>query len=113
MKSSRGKLFKWHEQPQMLIADGLQRVANVHSSALTFDEQQANADLIIAAWNAAWEINPENPRAAAAAMPEMFRLLLAVVADAQKICGKRLDLEDWLKRAEQVVDKAMEKEATQ
>jgi hypothetical protein len=33
--------------------------------------QRANAALIVAAWNAAQEINPENPIAAAEAMPEL------------------------------------------
>ena len=72
-----------------------------------YEKAEANARLMAAAWNACVEINPENPIAAAEAMPEMFRLLLAVVADAQKICGKRLDLEEWLMKANETVDKAM------
>jgi hypothetical protein len=111
MKPTRGKLLKWNDEPQMLLADGLQRVANVFSSALTFEEQQANADLIVAAWNAAKEINQENPLAAEEAMPEIFRLLLAVVVDARRICGKKLDLDEWLKQADEAIDKAMKEAA--
>src|SRR5262245_43930614 len=71
------------------------------------EEVQARIELVAAAVNACKEINPENPIAAAAAVPQMFRLLLAIVADEQKICGKRLDPEQWLKKANEAVDQAM------
>jgi hypothetical protein len=72
------------------------------------EKAEANARLIAAAWNACVEINPENPIAAAEAMPEIFRLLLAAVVDAQKICGKgRLDPKEWLEKTHAAIDKAM------
>ena len=37
------------------------------------DEYKANGALIVAAWNAAQEINPDNPIAAAEAMPEIWQ----------------------------------------
>ncbi len=58
-------------------------------------------------------INPDNPIAAAEAMPEIFRLLLAAVVDAQKICGKlKLDPKEWLDRAHAAIDKATSEEVT-
>lgn len=110
MKPTRGKLFKWSDQPQMLVVNGLQRVANVYSSALSVEEQQANADLIVASWNAAKEINPENPIAAAEAMPEIFRLIVAALNDSMKVTGKRLDPQQWLREANNAVFKALAKE---
>jgi hypothetical protein len=76
------------------------------------DYQVDNAAIIVSAWNACVEINAENPMAAAEAMPQMFRLILAVVVDARNICGKgKLDLEEWLKKAEAAVEKAMKEAA--
>src|SRR5262245_17712354 len=74
-------------------------------------EVQARIELIAAAVNACKEINPENPAAAAAAMPDIFRLLLAAAADAQKICGKRLDPKEWLEKTDAALDKAMKEAA--
>jgi len=74
------------------------------------EERKANADLIIAACNAAQEINPDNPAAAAEAMPEMFRLLCEVASASQRICGKPFDSEKWLSEVETVVLKAKSKE---
>src|SRR5262245_32217718 len=40
-----------------------------------YEKAEANARLLAAAWNACAEINPENPIAAAEAMPEIWRAL--------------------------------------
>ncbi len=55
-------------------------------------------------------INPENPIAAAEAMPEIFRLLQDAVADAFKVTHKRLDPHKWLNEANAAILKALEKE---
>jgi hypothetical protein len=71
---------------------------------------KADAALIVAAWNAAQEINAENPIAAAEAMPEIFRLLSEAVSDAFKVSHKRLDPHKWLNEANAAILKALERE---
>lgn len=72
------------------------------------EQAEADARFIVAAFNACVEINSDNPIAAAETMPEIFRLLNAVVVDARKICGKKLDLEQWLREADAAILKALE-----
>lgn len=71
---------------------------------------EANARLIVAATNAAKEINPENPTAAVEAMPEIFRLLQDAVCDALKVSHGKLDPEKWLTEASAAIAKAMWKD---
>jgi len=70
---------------------------------------EANARLIVAATNAAKEINPENPIAAAEAMPEIWRLLSEAVIDAHKVTHKTLDPRIWMNDAIAAVEKALRK----
>ena len=112
MKPTKGKVAlsddgKYIHSPHGWIAEVVSWPTSPAAVREGTEKHQANGALFVAAWNACFEINPENPIAAAEAMPEIFRLLLAVVADAQKICGKRLDLEEWLMKANETVDKAM------
>src|SRR5262245_28054172 len=70
---------------------------------------EANARLIAAAWNACILINPENPIAAAEAMPEIFQLLMDAVVDAHKVTHKNLDPKEWLRQASAAIDAALVK----
>lgn len=70
-------------------------------------EDKANADLIVAAWNACVEINPDNPQAAAEAMPEIFRLICHAQAFIEEEAEMReySGLEPYIRSARDLADR--------
>lgn len=73
MKPERGKVRAWptHDGGTIPYIEGERgpRICTMSDRGDSF----ANARLIAAAWNACVEINPDNPIAAAEAMPEVMR----------------------------------------
>jgi hypothetical protein len=116
MKPTRGKVTlsggKYIDSPDGWIAEVTSwPTSPVKQVPEGSEKHKANGLLFVAAWNAAQEINAENPIAAAEVMPEIFRLLQVMLDQIADDPGAVVFFDlGVIKQAQEVIAKAQAKE---